>query len=53
MEQTNQNTPPTEERLTLNEETVRLLWSKTYNTAGKPDFKKLKLNPDKFRISSS
>ena len=28
----------TDERLTLNEETVRHLWSKTYNTNGKPDW---------------
>ena len=28
----------TQERLVLNEENVRLLWSKTYNTNGKPDW---------------
>lgn len=27
-----------EERLPLNEETIRLLWSRTYNTNGKPDW---------------
>ena len=27
-----------EERLILNEEHIRLLWSKTYNTQGKPDW---------------
>ena len=27
-----------EDRLQLNEETIRLLWSRTYNTNGKPDW---------------
>jgi hypothetical protein len=29
---------PNEERMKLDEEAIRLLWSKTYNTNGKPDW---------------
>ena len=38
MEQKQETVDPAEERLALNEENVRLLWSKTYNTDGKPDW---------------
>ena len=38
MEQERQNAQAPEERLELNEDTIRLLWSKTYNTNGKPDW---------------
>ena len=38
MESQHQETLATEERLILNEETIALLWSKTYNTNGKPDW---------------
>ena len=38
MEIQHQETLATEERLILNEETIALLWSKTYNTNGKPDW---------------
>jgi hypothetical protein len=38
MEQNIVNADSGEERLILNEENVRLLWSKTYNTDGKPDW---------------
>ena len=38
MEQNSKGGPGTESRLQLNEETIRLLWSKTYNTEGKPDW---------------
>ena len=38
MESQHQETLATEERLILNEETIAQLWSKTYNTNGKPDW---------------
>ena len=38
MEHKQETVDPPEERLALNEENVRLLWSKTYNTDGKPDW---------------
>jgi len=38
MESQNQQTFAAEERLVLNEQTIGLLWSKTYNTNGKPDW---------------
>ena len=38
MEQTRESTNAEPERLALNEENVRFLWSKTYNTDGKPDW---------------
>ena len=38
MEQTSRNDHADEPRLELNEQTIRLLWSKTYNTDGKPDW---------------
>ena len=38
MEQNRKGGLETESRLQLNEETIRLLWSKTYNTEGKPDW---------------
>lgn len=38
MESQNQQAFDAEERLVLNEETIGLLWSKTYNTNGKPDW---------------
>ena len=38
MESQHQETLTTEERLILNEETIAQLWSKTYNTNGKPDW---------------
>lgn len=38
MESQHQETVATEERLVLNEETIAQLWSKTYNTNGKPDW---------------
>ena len=38
MESQHQETLATEERLILNEETIVQLWSKTYNTNGKPDW---------------
>jgi hypothetical protein len=38
MEQQTQKDNLAEERLELNEDTIRLLWSKTYNTSGKPDW---------------
>ena len=38
MEQNSKNNPATDTRLELNEETIRQLWSKTYNTNGKPDW---------------
>lgn len=38
MEQQHNNAPQAQERLELNEETLRQLWSKTYNTNGKPDW---------------
>ncbi|MBN1776878.1 MAG: nuclear transport factor 2 family protein [Clostridiales bacterium] len=36
-----QNAGGTQPRRTLNEETVRTLWQKTYNTLGKPDWSHL------------
>ena len=38
MESQNQQAFAAEERLVLNEQTIGLLWSKTYNTNGKPDW---------------
>lgn len=38
MESQHRETLATEERLILNEETIAQLWSKTYNTNGKPDW---------------
>ena len=38
MESQNQQAFVAEERLVLNEQTIGLLWSKTYNTNGKPDW---------------
>ncbi len=38
MERNHSETFTPDERLVLNEETVRQLWSKTYNTNGKPDW---------------
>lgn len=38
MEQDRERENPGEERLPLNEENIRLLWSRTYNTNGKPDW---------------
>ena len=38
MEQDRVKENPGEERLPLNEENIRLLWSRTYNTSGKPDW---------------
>lgn len=38
MEQDRAKEKPGEERLPLNEENIRLLWSRTYNTSGKPDW---------------
>ena len=38
MESQNQQAVAAEERLVLNEQTIGLLWSKTYNTNGKPDW---------------
>ena len=38
MESQNQQAFDAEERLVLNEQTIGLLWSKTYNTNGKPDW---------------
>ena len=38
MEELQDKEYPGGERLELNEETLRLLWSKTYNTNGKPDW---------------
>ena len=38
MEQEERVAHQEEERLELNEDTIRLLWSKTYNTDGKPDW---------------
>ena len=39
--QTQTTGEPAEQRLVLNEANVRLLWSKTYNTHGKPDWSHL------------
>ena len=38
MEQDREQENSGEERLPLNEENIRLLWSRTYNTNGKPDW---------------
>lgn len=38
MEQNRNEESPCVERMELNEESIRLLWSKTYNTNGKPDW---------------
>lgn len=38
MEQDREKGNSGEERLPLNEENIRLLWSRTYNTNGKPDW---------------
>lgn len=38
MEQDREKEYSGEERLPLNEENIRLLWSRTYNTNGKPDW---------------
>ena len=39
--QTQTTGEPAEQRLVLNEANVRMLWSKTYNTDGKPDWSHL------------
>ena len=38
MEQNEHEAFAQEERMALNSETIRQLWSKTYNTNGKPDW---------------